>query len=48
MSGLVCVVAATQKDANGEFIISPAEAGLALTFALALPAELNWMLRNVR
>jgi hypothetical protein len=47
LSGLVCVIAATQTSGDG-FLISASDAGLALTFALTLPGELNWMLRNLR
>ena len=47
LSGLVCVIASGQKSGDG-FLISASDAGLALTFALTLPGELNWMLRNLR
>jgi len=47
VSGLVCVIACQQQNSDGEYIISAAQAGLALTFALTLPGELNWMLRNI-
>ncbi|XP_063679350.1 ABC transporter C family member 10-like isoform X2 [Bolinopsis microptera] len=46
LSGLVCVTLCGQTSGDG-FLISPSDAGLALTFALTLPGELNWMLRNL-
>ena len=48
VSGLVCVLASQQMDSNGDWIISASTAGIALAFALTLPGELNWMLRNIR
>jgi len=47
LSGLGCVIAASQKTSDGSYLISPDQAGLALAFALTLPGELNWMLRNI-
>ena len=35
-------------NSDGDFLISAATAGIALAFALTLPGELNWMLRNIR
>ncbi|KAL5259680.1 hypothetical protein ACHWQZ_G009951 [Mnemiopsis leidyi] len=46
LSGLVCVILSGQTSGDG-FLISASDAGLALTFALTLPGELNWMLRNL-
>ena len=43
----MCVIAAQQKTSDGQYLISSAQAGLALPFALTLPGELNWMLRNI-